>query len=70
MKEPDLVVVALSLLVTVLGECLLQQAETTVADCFLTSCILARFWIGSHTMPGQLHSRPIPTSLGEGCMRV
>ena len=29
-----------------------QMAETTVAKCFLTSCVWARFRIGSHTMPG------------------
>ena len=30
----------------------------------------ARFRIGSHTLPGQRHSQLIPTSLGQGCMRV
>ena len=29
-----------------------------------------RFRIGSHTMPGQRHSEPTRTSLGQGCMRV
>ena len=47
-----------------------QRAETTVAECSLTSCVWARFRIGSHTMPGQRHSQPTPTSLGQGCMRV
>ena len=28
------------------------------------------FRIGSHTMPGQRHSQPTPTSLGQGSMRV
>ena len=30
-----------------------QRAETAVAECFLTSCVRARLWIGSHTMPVQ-----------------
>ena len=47
-----------------------QRAETTVAKCSLTSCVQARFRIGSHTMPGQRHSQPTPTSLGEGRMSV
>ena len=46
-----------------------QWAETTVAECSMTSCMRARFLIGSHTMPGQQHSQPIPTSLGQGCMQ-
>ena len=48
-----------------------QRAETTVAKCFLTSCVWARFRIGSHTMPRQRHSRrSTPTSLGQRCIRV
>ena len=47
-----------------------QRAEMTVAECSLTSCMLAHFWIGSHTMPGQQHSKPTPTSLGQGCVHV
>ena len=47
-----------------------KQAETTVTECFLTSFVRAHFLIGSHTLPGQQHSQPTPTSLGEGCMRV
>ena len=38
--------------------------------CSLTRCVRARFRIGSLTMPGQRHSQPTPTSLGQGCMRV
>ena len=41
-----------------------QRAETTVAECFLTSCVRARFKIGSYTMSAQRHSRSTPTSLG------
>ena len=41
-----------------------QRAGTTVAECFLTSCVCARFLIGSHATPGQRHSQPAPTSLG------
>ena len=40
-----------------------QRAETTVTECSMTSSVSARFLIGSHTMPGQRHSRPTPTSL-------
>ena len=29
-----------------------ERAETTVAECFLTNCVRARFLIDSHTMPG------------------
>ena len=47
-----------------------QRAETTVAECSLTSCVQARFLIGSQTMPAQRHNQPIPTSMGQGCMRV
>ena len=46
-----------------------QRAETTVAECSLTSCVCVRFLIGSHTKPGQRHSQHTPTSLGHGCMR-
>ena len=35
---------------------LAQRAEMTVAECSLTSCLWARFRIGSHTMPGKRHS--------------
>ena len=46
-----------------------QRAETTVSECSSTSCLWARFLIGSHTMPAQRHSQPTPTSLGHGvCM--
>ena len=41
-----------------------QRAETTVVECPLTSCMSARFRIGSHTMPGQRRSQPTPISLG------
>ena len=41
-----------------------------MAECFLTSCVRARFWTGSHTMPGQRHSQLTPTSLGQGCTCV
>ena len=47
-----------------------QRVETTVAECSLTSYVLARFRIGSHIMPKQRHSQSTPTSLGQGCMRV
>ena len=39
-----------------------QQAETTVAEYTLTSCVWARFKIGSNTMPGQRPSHPTQTS--------
>ena len=39
-----------------------MRAETTVAECTLTSCVWARFRIGYYTMPGPRHSRPTPTS--------
>ena len=45
---------------------LAQRAETTVTEFSLTSCVWARFLAGSHTMPGQRHSQPNPTSLVEG----
>ena len=47
-----------------------QRAETTVTECSLASHVWARFLIGSHTMPGQRHSQPNPTLLGQGCTRV
>ena len=47
-----------------------NRPETTVAECSLTSCVWARFRIGSHTVPGQRHSHPILTSLGQRFMRV
>ena len=34
-------------------------SETTVTECSLTICVWARFLIGSHTLPGQRHSRPL-----------
>ena len=39
------------------------RAETTVAECSLTSCLWARFQIGSHTMPGQLSGIASPLRL-------
>ena len=47
-----------------------QRGETTVAECSLASCVWARFWICSHIMPGQRHSQPTPTSLGQRCIYV
>ena len=47
-----------------------QRAESTLAGCSLTSCVWTHFRIGSHTMPGQRHSQPSPTSLGRMCMHV
>ena len=47
-----------------------QRAETTVAECSLTICVWVRFQIGPHTMHGQRHSQPTPTSLSQGCMRA
>ena len=44
-----------------------QQAETTVTECSLMSCLWAHFLIDSHTLPGQRHSQPTPTLLGQGC---
>ena len=46
-----------------------QRAEMTVAKCSLTSCVWARVRIGYQTMPGQRHSQPIPTSVGEVSMK-
>ena len=43
-----------------------QRAETTVAEFSLTCCVRACLRIGSHTMPGQHHSQPTPTSLRQG----
>ena len=37
-----------------------------MTECSLTSCVRARFLISSHTKPGQWHSQPTPTSLGQG----
>ena len=46
-----------------------QRAETIVTACSMTSCVWARFVIGSHTMPGQRQSQPTPNFLGQGvCM--
>ena len=36
----------------------------TVAECSLTTCVWARFLIGSHTMPGQGHGQHTLNSLG------
>ena len=47
-----------------------QRAVTTVTECSLTSCVWARFRIRSHTLPGQRHSQPTSTSLGQRRMRV
>ena len=47
-----------------------QQAETTVAECSLASCVRARFLVSSHTTPGQQHNQPTPTLLDQGRMRV
>ena len=47
-----------------------QRAETTVAECSLTSCVWIRFRIGFRTMPWQRHSQTIPTSLDKSFMRV
>ena len=44
-----------------------QAAETTV---FPDELLVSSFLIGSHTMPGQRHSQPTLTSLGQGCMLV
>ena len=43
-----------------------RRAETTAAECSLTSCVWVRFLIGSHTTPGQRHSQPTPTRWIEG----
>ena len=37
-----------------------------MAEFSLTSCVWARFLIGSHAMPGWRHGHPTPTSLGMG----
>ena len=48
-----------------------QRTEMTVAEFFPDRLRVRSFsFIGSHTPPGQLHSKPTPTSLGQGCMRV
>ena len=36
----------------------LSELIRPVAECSLTSCVWARFRIGSHTMPGQWYSQP------------
>ena len=46
-----------------------QRAETTVAECSLTSCVWTHFPAGSHSLPGR-HSQPTPTSLDQEFMRV
>ena len=43
-----------------------QWAEMIVPE--RSCCVWACFLIGSHTMPGQWHSQPTLTSLGQGCM--
>ena len=43
---------------------MVQQAETTMAKCSLTSCMRAHFPIDLHAKPGQQHTQPIPTSKG------
>ena len=47
-----------------------QRVQMTVAKCSLTSFVWACFGIGSHTLPGQRHSRPTLTSLGQECTLV
>ena len=47
-----------------------HQAETTVAECSLTSCVWVHFQISSHTMPARWLSQPTPTLLGHGSMHV
>ena len=43
---------------------LAQPAGKAVTKCSLTSCVWGRFMISFHSMPGQRHSQPSPTSLG------
>ena len=47
-----------------------QQTEMTVANCSLLSCVWACFLTGYHAVPGQRHSQPTPTLLGQGCVHV
>ena len=47
-----------------------QSTVTTVAECFQTSCVWARFLIGFQSMSGQRGSQPTPTSLGQRRVRV
>ena len=47
-----------------------QRSEKTVTKCSLTNSLWARFLIGSHAMPGQRHSQPTPTLLGQRSMHV
>ena len=47
-----------------------QQAERTITMRSLTSCMWAHFLIDSHTLPGQRHNQPTPTSMGKGCITV
>ena len=47
-----------------------QRIETTAAECSLTSCVWARFLIGSLNMPAQRQNQLTPTSLGQGCMHI
>ena len=44
----------------------LRQLWPKLLDKLRVSC----FRTGSHTVPGQHHSQPTPTSLGQGCMLV
>ena len=46
-----------------------QRAETTVTECSQTNCVWVRFLIDSHTLPGQRHSQPTLTSMGQRCVR-
>ena len=46
-----------------------QRAEMT-DRVFPDELRVSLFLIGSHTMPGQRHSHPTPTSLGKRCMHV
>ena len=39
-----------------------QRVKVTLAECSLTGCVSICFQIGSHTIPGQQHSQPTPTS--------
>ena len=47
-----------------------QRAETTMTECSMTSCMLVRFLIDSHTLPGQQHRQHTLTLMGQGCMRI
>ena len=47
-----------------------EQAEMTVALLLSDKLHVIGFQIGSHTIHGQLHSQPTPTSLGQRCVCV